>query len=157
MAEVCESEGVPLCRLNNLCDRYRTGPDADCSGWGGVGGGGDGVLQLLHCGQILRGPKRLDAPRLNNAFSFSAPPRPSRGSAPGLLAPLGGAPSRCLRNRGVYGEVVFVDYPSRLVYLQHSARLARRPAQRRLGYPLFKFFIPGVHEVYNPSHTARHV
>jgi len=25
-------------------NRYRTWPDADCSGWGGVGGGGSGLV-----------------------------------------------------------------------------------------------------------------
>jgi len=35
-------------------NRYRTGPDADCSGWV-EWEAAEAALQLLHCGQILRG------------------------------------------------------------------------------------------------------
>jgi len=50
VAEVCGSEGTPV----DCTNRYRTWPDADCSGrveWETAEAG----LQLLHCRQILRG------------------------------------------------------------------------------------------------------
>jgi len=50
VAGVCGSEGTPVDGTN----RYRTGPDADFSGWVEWEAAEAG-LQLLHCGQNLPG------------------------------------------------------------------------------------------------------
>jgi len=142
-------------RRHNLCGRHRTGPEADCSSWSGVGGGGGGPAApplWTNPPGGRGGPTRRDLATLppsqhlhgqagRNPWATSSSRRspietPSLSAA---AAPMGKS---------------FLWIIRAALFINTTPDLPADPLKGGRVIHFIKFFIPGGHKAYNASHRT---